>query len=232
MPHEDEGASAAPCDSGYPHAWRGAPGLRTPLRKPPTPSTGCHSVSDDEQLIEQALRGDSAAYGQLVRRYQDRLFTSLVHIVSSREEAEDVTQDTFVQAMLKLKTFRRDSSFYTWLYRIAVNMAWHRQRRHHQASAVDATRAIDCQEAVDPGEDPAAGLIRQERSAAIQQALGRLSEEFRLVLVLREIEGFDYQSIARILNVSVGTVRSRLHRARALMREQLRPDRHHGSHAE
>lgn len=189
-------------------------------------------MSDDEQLIEQALRGDSAAYGQLVRRYQDRLFTSLVHIVSSREEAEDVTQDTFVQAMLKLKTFRRDSSFYTWLYRIAVNMAWHRQRRNHQASAVDTTRAIDCQEAVDPGEDPAAGLIRQERSAAIQQALGRLSEEFRLVLVLREIEGFDYQSIARILNVSVGTVRSRLHRARGLMREQLRPNRHHGPHAE
>ncbi len=100
------------------------------------------TVSDDEQLIEQALRGDSAAYGQLVRRYQDRLFTSLVHIVSSREEAEDVAQDTFVQAMLKLSSFRRDSSFYTWLYRIAVNTALHRQRRRRQASSVDATRAL------------------------------------------------------------------------------------------
>ena len=108
-------------------------------------------VSDDEQLIEQALRGDSAAFGQLVRRYQDRLFTSLVHIVSSREEAEDVAQDTFVQAMLKLGSFRRDSSFYTWLYRIAVNTALHRQRRHHQASSVDATRALTGNDPVDPG---------------------------------------------------------------------------------
>ena len=104
-------------------------------------------MNDDQQLIEQALRGDSAAYGQLVRRYQDRLFTSLVHIVSSREEAEDVAQDTFVQAMLKLSSFRQDSSFYTWLYRIAVNTALYRQRRRRQEPSVDAARAL-------PGNDP------------------------------------------------------------------------------
>ena len=179
-------------------------------------------MSDDEQLIEQTLRGDSAAFGQLVRRYQDRLFTSLVHIASSREEAEDVAQDTFVQAMLKLATFRRHSSFYTWLYRIAVNTALHRQRRHHQAASVDATRAVTGNDPVDQVGDPADRLVREERAAEVQQALSRLTEEFRLVLVLRDVEGFDYQSIARILDVSIGTVRSRLHRARSLMREHLR----------
>lgn len=178
-------------------------------------------MSDDEQLIEQALGGDTSAYGQLVRRHQDRLFTSLVHVVSSREEAEDVTQDTFVQAMLKLGSFRRDSSFYTWLYRIAVNTALHRQRRQHQTSSVDAARALTGNDPIDPGDEPVNQMIREERTAEIQQALRQLSEEFRLVLILREMEGFDYQSIARILNVSVGTVRSRLHRARSLMREQL-----------
>jgi RNA polymerase sigma-70 factor, ECF subfamily len=179
-------------------------------------------VSDDEQLIDQALRGDSAAFGQLVRRYQDRLFTSLVHVVASREEAEDVAQDTFVQALQKLSSFRRDSSFYTWLYRIAVNAALHRQRRHRQTASVDATRVLTGSDPVDPGDDPADRMIRAERVAEIQQALGRLSEEFRLVLVLRDMEGFDYQSIARILSISIGTVRSRLHRARSLMRDQLR----------
>jgi RNA polymerase sigma-70 factor (ECF subfamily) len=188
-------------------------------------------VNDDLQLIEQAIRGDSAAFGQLVRRYQDRLFTSLVHVVSSREEAEDVVQDTFVQAMLKLNSFRRDSSFYTWLYRIAVNTAFYRHRRRRREPSVDAARAMTGNDPPDPGDDPADQLLREERATEIQRALSRLTEEFRLVLVMRDVDGFDYQSIARILDVSIGTVRSRLHRARSFMREQLRHHRH-GSHTE
>jgi len=178
-------------------------------------------VSDDEQLIDQALSGDSDAFGQLVRRYQDRLFSSLVHIASSREEAEDVAQDTFVQAMQKLSTFHRRSSFYTWLYRIAVNTALYRQRRHRPTASVDSTRAATGNDPVDQTADPADRLVREERAAAVQRALGQLSEEFRLVLVLRDIEGFNYQAIAEILDVSIGTVRSRLHRARSLMRHHL-----------
>jgi RNA polymerase sigma-70 factor (ECF subfamily) len=188
-------------------------------------------VCDDEQLIERAIGGDSAAYGQLVRRYQDRLFTSLMHVVSHHEEAEDVVQDTFVQAMLKLSSFRRHSSFYTWLYRIAVNTALYRRRRQRYDAPLETSHAGNGKHPVDPGEDPADGLLRAERAAQIRQALSQLNEEFRLVLVLRDVDGFDYQSIAQILNVSIGTVRSRLHRARSLMREQLR--RHNqGSRAE
>jgi RNA polymerase sigma-70 factor (ECF subfamily) len=188
-------------------------------------------VNDDQQLIEQALHGDTAAYGQLVRRYQDRLFTSLIHVVASREEAEDVAQEAFVQAMLKLNSFRQDSSFYTWLYRIAVNTALYRQRRRRQEPSLDAVRAIPGHELPDPGVDPSDRLMREERATEIQRALSRLAEEYRLVLVMRDVDGFDYRSIARILDVSVGTVRSRLHRARSLMREQLR-HHHHGSRAE
>ncbi|MHB0955281.1 MAG: RNA polymerase sigma factor [Pirellulaceae bacterium] len=188
-------------------------------------------MNNDQQLIELALHGNTAAYGQLVRRYQDRLFTSLGHVVSSREEAEDVVQDAFVQAMLKLSSFRQDSSFYTWLYRIAINSALYRQRRRRQEPAIDAGRALRGNEPPDPGVDPSDRLMREERATEIQQALGRLTEEFRLVLVMRDVDGFDYQSIARILDLSVGTVRSRLHRARSLMREQLR-HHHYGSRAE
>ncbi len=188
-------------------------------------------MNDDQQLIEQALHGDTAAYGQLVRRYQDRLFTSLMHVVSSREEAEDVVQEAFVQAMLKLSSFRQDSSFYTWLYRIAVNTALYRQRRRRQEPSVDAVRELPGHELPDPGVDPSDRLMREERATEIQRALSRLAEEYRLVLVMRDVDGFDYQSIARILDVSVGTVRSRLHRARSFMREQLQ-HHHHGSRTE
>jgi RNA polymerase sigma-70 factor (ECF subfamily) len=184
-------------------------------------------VLNEAKLIEQAVQGDYAAFGQLVRQYQDRLFTSLVHYVGQREEAEDIAQDAFVQALLKLDSFRHQSTFYTWLYRIAFNVANSRRRRYRPE--------ISIQQAVNPGTDPpdphdppAEHLLRSERVEQIQLALNGLSEEFRSVLILREIDGFDYESIARVLDISVGTVRSRLHRARALLREQLRRA-HHGT---
>jgi RNA polymerase sigma-70 factor (ECF subfamily) len=188
-------------------------------------------VSDDQHLIEQAMGGDTAAFGQLVRRYQDRLFTGLVHVVSCPEEAEDVVQDAFVQAMRKLGTFRGDSSFFTWLYRIAINIALHRHRRRRPETSIDAARVLTGDDPVDPGDHPQDRMLREERAAAVTRALAQLSEEFRVVLVLRDLEGFDYQSIAKILGVSLGTVRSRLHRARSLMRDHLR-DHHHGTRAE
>lgn len=178
-------------------------------------------VTNEAQLIEMALQGDSAAFGSLVRRYQDRLFTSMVHLVGQREEAEDIVQDAFVQALLKLSSFRQSSSFYTWLYRIAFNAAVNRRRRTRGEVPLDQTPGNYPAEPADPNDQPAERILRSERVQQIQSALKSLSEEFRAVLVLREIEGFDYDTIARVLDVSVGTVRSRLHRARALMREQL-----------
>lgn len=179
-------------------------------------------MTNERQLIDQALDGDRAAFGQLMRRYQDRLFTTIVHVVGQREEAEDIVQDAFLQALLKLDSFRHDSSFYTWLYRIALNLTANRHRRNRREVSMDHPSPGARSDPTDPNELPAQHMLRHERGEQIQTALRGLSEEFRTVLVLREIDELDYRSIARVLEVSVGTVRSRLHRARALMRDRLR----------
>jgi RNA polymerase sigma-70 factor, ECF subfamily len=179
-------------------------------------------VNDDAQLIDEALAGDSAAFGRLVTRYQDRLYNTLVHVVGSADEAHDVAQDAFVQAFLKLDTFQRTSAFYTWLYRIAFNLAVSRRRRHKPTSSIEHTRELTGSEPVSHDDGPGDRLDREERVGQVQAALGCLCEEFRSVLVLREIDGFCYESIAEVLDLPVGTVRSRLHRARIELREQLR----------
>ncbi len=185
-------------------------------------------VTNETELIEQALAGDSSAFGQLVRRYQDRLFTSVVHVVGQREEAEDIVQDAFVQAFLKLNSFRRRSSFYTWLYRIAFNQAFNRRRRARPEISIDQTPSGVRTELADSADAPTEQILRRERAEQIRRALDGLDEEYRSVLVLREIDGFDYAAIAQVLDIKVGTVRSRLHRARALMRDQLLR-LHHGT---
>jgi RNA polymerase sigma-70 factor (ECF subfamily) len=173
------------------------------------------------QLIQAACRGDAAAFGALVRKYQNRLCTSLTHICGSLEEAEDVAQDAFVQAYVKLRTFAGESAFYTWLYRIAVNAAISKRRRRRETASVDVKRSEHGLEPLDDGERADERLLREERAAAVQRALSRLSAEHRAILVLREIDDRDYEEIADILQLPVGTVRSRLHRARLQLKEQL-----------
>lgn len=178
-------------------------------------------VQDDGQLIRSACLGDAAAFGLLVRRYQGRLCTALLHICGSLHEAEDVAQEAFVQAYLKLSSFAGESAFYTWLYRIAVNAAISRRRRRREESSVEQSREAFGIEPQDDTEQPHERLLREERAVQVQRALDRLSAEHRAILVLREVEGCDYDAIARILDLPVGTVRSRLHRARLQLREQL-----------
>jgi RNA polymerase sigma-70 factor (ECF subfamily) len=176
---------------------------------------------DDGQLIRAACHGEAAAYGALVRKYQARLCTSLTHICGSIDDAEDVAQEAFVQAYVKLRSFAGGSSFYTWLYRIAVNAAISRKRRRREQTSVDSNREHLGLEPQDDGERAEDRLLREERAVQVQQALGRLSDEHRTILVLREIDDYDYDEIARILELPVGTVRSRLHRARLQLKEQL-----------
>ena len=179
-------------------------------------------MKDDTRLIDEALEGDSAAFGQLVLKYQDRLFNTMMHVVRSREEAEDVVQEAFVQAFVKLDTFRRTSAFYTWLYRIAFNMAVSRIRRRRPEVSVDQTRELTGIEPVDDGAPPTERIEQEEAAGQVHAALAELSEEHRAILVLREMEGFCYESIAEVLDIAPGTVRSRLHRARLRLREQLK----------
>jgi len=179
------------------------------------------AVSDDSRLIDQALAGHAEAFGELVRRYQDRLFNTMVHVVGHREDARDAVQEAFVQAFIKLETFRRDSAFYTWLYRIALNRAVSRRRRRRPETSVEWAREVHGHEPADPQPGPDETAQRRARCRQVRRAIDQLDTEHRTVIVLREIEGCTYEQIAEILDVPVGTVRSRLHRARVQLKEHL-----------
>lgn len=179
-------------------------------------------MKDDVQLINDALDGDSAALGQLVTRYQDRLYNTLVHVVGSADTAYDTVQDAFVQAYVKLETFERSSAFYTWLYRIAMNLAISRRRREKPMASVDHAREVLGHEPVDRADPPEARLEQRERACQVQAALSTLSDEHRTILILREMDGCSYEQIAAILDLPIGTIRSRLHRARLQLRDQLK----------
>ncbi len=176
---------------------------------------------DDLDLINRTLAGENSAFGELVVRYQDRLFNALAHSLGCPTEAEDVVQEAFVLAFTKLASFQRKSAFYTWLYRIAFNTAISRRRKKKPIVSVDQTKEEVGQEPLSSGDEPTGQMQQQERAVQVQQALSQLSEQHRSILVLREIEGLGYDSISEILDLPVGTVRSRLHRARAQMRDEL-----------
>ncbi len=182
-------------------------------------------VDEDGQLIEETLNGDQRAFGKLVRKYQDRLFNTvnMMHMGNCGQEADDVVQEAFVQAYLKLRTFRGESQFYTWLYRIAFNLVVSRRRKNRGELSMDHRRAVSGSEPLDPAGPPSDRMQREETMGLVQQALATLSDDHRAILVLRDMEGCDYETIAEMLAVPVGTVRSRLHRARSQLRQQMMP---------
>ena len=177
-------------------------------------------TKEDLRMIESTLAGDTEAFGELVEKHQNRLYHSMLRLSGSPEEARDVVQDTFVRAFVKLNTFRGTSNFYTWLYRIAFNTAMTQRRRTRPSVSLEQVRACGG-EPEDRGEPPDQRLAKQDEAEQIQRALGALAEEHRTVLVLREIDDFSYENIAQILALPVGTVRSRLHRARMRMKEEI-----------
>lgn len=183
-------------------------------------------MSDDASLIAATLAGDTAAFGQLVGEYQDRLYNSLLRVLGSAEDAADIVQDAFVQAYTKLDTFRGTSAFYTWLYRIAFNLAMSHARKGRKATSLDGLKAIAGDEPMDGQPTAETGVLMQERAALVHVALAELNLEHRQIIVLREIDGLSYDEIAEILSVPVGTVRSRLFRARLELRELLAPRLH------
>ena len=180
-------------------------------------------LPDDATLIARALDGCRSSFGDLVGKYQDRLYNSLVHFLGNATEAEDVAQEAFVLAFTRLEMFRGDSAFYTWLYRIAVNSAISLRRKKRPSLASDNAARADSGNNLDDTthelpEDP---MIQQESVALVHRALAELSEEHREILVLRELEGYDYDGISEMCGIPVGTVRSRLHRARGQLKIEL-----------
>lgn len=177
----------------------------------------------DDRLIDASLAGDSLAFGQLVDRYQDRLRNTLRGLTGSMEEAEDVAQEAFVQAYLKLDSFQRTARFFTWLYRIAFNLAVSKSRKKRPRVSFNAIQEAGAPDPMAAVAAPDQASLADERSALLHNAIAKLPDDYRQVLVLREFEGCDYQRIAEVLDMPIGTVRSRLFRARAQLRERLEP---------
>lgn len=179
----------------------------------------------DEPLVEACRSGHPQAFGELVRRYQDRLYPTLLRLTGSPEDAQDLLQDSFLRAYQKLDHFQGGSSFYTWLYRLSVNLALSGRRRRKGKVAVrwsDLGPDGPGEPADDASNAPTLPLEIAEREAIIQQALDTLSPEHRAVVVLKEFDGLRYEDVAEALEIPIGTVRSRLHRARLELREKLR----------
>ena len=181
---------------------------------------------DDQQLIQKCLDGQTDAFGELVTRYQDRLYHSIMMMVRSPEDARDLAQEAFVHAFRRLESFRGDAAFYTWLFRIAVNatISFRRKAARRKTSSVESIREASGSEPIDDRFDSAPGsrMEQSEQLKLIHQALGELSEEFRTALVMTEIEGLSYEEAAAAVGCPIGTIRSRIHRARNELREKLR----------
>lgn len=180
--------------------------------------------ADDRALIDRSLAGDTAAFGRLVQRHQDRLYGTLVHLLGSSQDALDVAQETFVLAWQNLASFRGDSAFYSWLFRIAHNASVSFRRRDRRpVRSVDRSRDVHGDEPEDPrpANDPAHGMATDERRQAVQAALAELPDDYRTALVLKEMDGLSYEEISAVVGCPIGTVRSRIHRARTELKEKL-----------
>lgn len=179
----------------------------------------------DLQLIDATIAGDTCAFDELIQRHQDRLVHSLQHSLGSREEALDVAQQAFVQAWRNLSTFRGEAAFYSWLYRIARNVSVSRIRKLRiNSGSLDHLQDAAGFEPVDsrPDSDPEHSMLQAEQVQLLQTALNEIAEEFRQPLVLKEIDGLPYEEISGILDIPIGTVRSRIFRARQELIEKLR----------
>src|SRR5690242_523474 len=196
------------------------------------------------ELLRKAQSGDRTSYGQLVVTYQDRLYNALLRMVGDSEEARELTQEAFTRGLTKLSSFRGDASPYTWLFRIAVNLAISHLRKvqRHRVFSLDAPprngngrhdddQASSLADRVSRNGQPGGGgssllppedLERKELHGQVLAALGRLDAEYRAVLVMRDIGGFDYQQMADVLGLPLGTLKSRLFRARLALRDELK----------
>jgi len=197
-----------------------------PCRK----AAGVAQTVDDTDLVIQCRRGDSSAFSGLVDKYQDRLFNTCLRLCGNRSDAEDFAQEAFVKAFSSLDRFDGRASFYTWLFRIAVNLTI----SAHRKSRVKPVLSLQGRTSDGDGDSmadriqgrvamPDERCVENERDQAVARALASLDEEHKTVVVLRDIESLGYAEIAEILDVPTGTVKSRLHRARLALREMLGP---------
>ena len=178
-------------------------------------------MGEESHLIDRALQGDRGAFAELVETNQDRLFASMLQVTGSPDEAEEVVQEAFIRAFVKLDSFQQNSQFFTWLYRIAFNSALTRRRRKRAKISLDHHRDSSGMEVAAEGDGVDEPMLRNERVTMVREAMQTLTDEHRSILVLREMEEHSYETIAEILEISIGTVRSRLSRARRQLKVAL-----------
>ena len=183
----------------------------------------------DQRLVERVQRGDKKAFELLVTKYQRKLNRLLSRFIRDPAEVEDVAQEAFIKAYRALPSFRGDSAFYTWLYRIAVNTAKNylvaAGRRAPTSTAIDSEEAESFEEGhqLRHMNTPEAELMSKQVAATVNQTMEALPEELRIAITLREIEGMSYEDIAAAMSCPIGTVRSRIFRARETIAARIRP---------
>jgi RNA polymerase sigma factor (sigma-70 family) len=191
----------------------------TPLASDPGP--------DEADLVRRARQGDLEAYDELVRRYQERIYATVYHMTSNHEDANDLAQEAFIKAFQAIRTFKGGSSFYTWVYRIAVNKTINflKQRRHKAQMSLDD---LDFNAEHDPDlvaliseKTPRREVNLSELQEKLNAAMQKLSEPHRLVVVLHDVQGLSHEQIAEIVGCNIGTVRSRLFYARQQLQGYL-----------
>jgi len=183
----------------------------------------------DQQLVERVQRGDQHAFTLLVEKYQRKLGRLLGRMIRDQAEVEDVVQEAFIKAYRALPNFRGDSAFYTWLYRIGINTAKNhlvamgrRPRLSNEVEIEDAENFEDANE-LRTQDTPETELMGKQIAQTVNSAMEALPEELKMAITLREIEGLSYEEIASLMNCPIGTVRSRIFRARDAVAEKLRP---------
>jgi len=180
-----------------------------------------------KKLVEKASGGDLRSFEELVMLYQDRVFSHCFRLTANSDDAQDLAQEVFIQAFRAIKTFRHEADFGTWLHRITVNSWLNWQRRNKKLLIFSLDNPVNTSNGevireLAAGEDsPLEAVERQELSAAVRTALDRLAPEYRTVLILREMEGYSYEEIARMLDCSLGTVKSRISRGRRDIKKEI-----------
>lgn len=190
-----------------------------------------HDATLDHLLVERFKNGDESAFEEMVIRYRDRIFARVLHLLKNRQDAEEVTQDAFLRAHRGLETFRGEASFSTWLFQIATNLAHNRywywwRRKRDQSISLGTTLTEDGDGTlVDvlpaEGEDPGQTAVTQELVDRVTECMHHLSPKHREILTLRNVKNLSYEEISERLGISVGTVKSRIARARDSLRERL-----------
>jgi len=180
--------------------------------------------SDDLPLLDRFKGGDQTAFEELVLKYQDRIYNLCRHMLGNAHDAQDAAQDTFIKAYQNLKKFRPGSSLYTWIYRIAVNTCLDHKKRPFFTSLFRNSGEGEefIVEQVSEAPSPERLYESKQTGAIIQRSLKRLSPKLRTIIILKEIEGLSYEEIAEVLEISVGTVKSRISRAREELRELIK----------